>query len=554
MLIKMYRNAVVKQPLHPLPCPSRRHALQQQPAFKRAHHPHHPPAHAPRTTLTAPPPMPLALPFRAVFAASAVALSCCTSLLALLKSVLRADCSAPYTGGSSLRPVAISCIVTAALSLAASAAHLVKSRAWSHAAAVCSKWQPVYFLFVSVQRLVLTAVVAYAASAGPCSEHASTVHAVSLMSSCAVLMAALVAMCCDWEAQLPPALRRCTYGLLALVVLLDWTGSVVWGNPLAGNASFSVTESFSILLDNQLTSSIASQVVLALHFVYVSCRSRRGRGWSYASLRFELDECGRSMSMRGLPKSRSSGVESGTAAPMLGSDVSARAQLQPAEAARWRALSRLRQRWLQFQQRQVSRCRVFVIPCVAVLDAGGGGAAGFALARPAFDLRWLRPLQRLADAHPLCYVALGFVFLGVPSVVCAIVFTVQSRARGASNLVFNFFICIMMLGFLSSKRNGLDRVAVKHVAQSFRIAIFFALFAAEVALNIRQVYKFDMHPTEVVASALARLIFCMCIVLDCSPHLSSSAQVLFSVNARVAAHRIYVYACVRAEYFCRLGC
>ena len=35
--------------------------------------------------------MPLTLPFRAVFAASAVALSCSAALLTLLKSVLRQD-------------------------------------------------------------------------------------------------------------------------------------------------------------------------------------------------------------------------------------------------------------------------------------------------------------------------------------------------------------------------------------------------------------------------------------------------------------------------------
>ncbi len=90
--------------------------------------------------------MPLTLPFRAVLAASAVALSCSACLLALLKSVLRAECPAP--GGSSHRPVVIACVVAAALCLVASAAHLVKSRAWSQAAALCSKWQPVYFVIV----------------------------------------------------------------------------------------------------------------------------------------------------------------------------------------------------------------------------------------------------------------------------------------------------------------------------------------------------------------------------------------------------------------------
>ena len=90
--------------------------------------------------------MPLTLPFRAVFAVFAAALSCCACLLALLKSVLRAECPAP--GGSSHRPVVAVCVVAAALCLVASAAHLVKSRAWTQAAALCSKWQPVYFVIV----------------------------------------------------------------------------------------------------------------------------------------------------------------------------------------------------------------------------------------------------------------------------------------------------------------------------------------------------------------------------------------------------------------------
>jgi hypothetical protein len=363
------------------------------------------------------------------------------------------------------------------------------------------------------------------------------------MWSCAVLMAALSAMCGDREAQLPPALRRCAYGVLALVLLLDAVGSVLWGNLLAGDVSFSVTKSFSILLDNQLTSSIASQVVIALHFVYVSCRSGRGRGWAYASLRFELDECGRSMlmSMSMAATMTGSGMESGASAsaatPMLASDASARAELQHTGAARWKALSRLRQRWLQFQQRQVSLCRVFVVPCVAMRGAGGGGEAAFGLGRPAFDLRLLGPLQRLVDAHPRLYIGFMFFFLAVPAIVCTIVFSAQSQARGVSNVVLSSMLCIMSFGFLSSKGYGLDRVAVKHVALSFRFAIFVTLLAIDAALNIREVYTIDVHPLTVVAYAFFALLFCLCILLDCSPHLPPSVQIFISVNACNVAYQ-----------------
>ncbi len=97
---------------------------------------------------------------------------------------------------------------------------------------------------------------------------------------------------------------------------------------------------------------------------------------------------------------KDSGGSASAAMPMLASE-----ELPHAGAAASGMLSRLRVRWLGFQQRRVSRCRVFVIPHVAVLG-------GFALERPAFDMRWLRPLQRLADAHPRFYflVALCFRF------------------------------------------------------------------------------------------------------------------------------------------------
>jgi hypothetical protein len=322
------------------------------------------------------------LPFRGVLALSAVTLVCSVGLLTLLKSVLRSECPAP--GGSNLRPVTIACVVATALCLVASVAYLVKSRAWTQAAAICSKWQPVYFVIVTVEALILRAIVSVGSrQTGSCSEYENAVHAISLMWNCAVLMTALSTMCCDTAADLSPRLRRCAYGLLALVLLLDAIGSVVWGNPLASDASFSVTvnselfEHFSIVLDNQLTSSVASQVVLTLHFVYVACRSRGGRGWAYASLRFELDECGRSMLMSMVRTTTSflkdSGASASAVTPMLALDANAAAELQHAGAARCKAFSRLRQRWLQFQQRQVSRCRVFVVPCVEMRDAGGGG-------------------------------------------------------------------------------------------------------------------------------------------------------------------------------------
>jgi hypothetical protein len=486
--------------------------------------------------------MPVTLPFRVVFATSAVIFSCSAGLLTLLKRVLRSECPAP--AGSSLRPVAIPCVVVTALCLVASTAYLVKSRAWTQAAAICSNWQPAYFVIVTVQALILRAIVsAGSRQTGSCLEYERVVHAISLMWNCAMLMTALSTMCCDTAADLSPRQRRCAYGLLAMALLLDAIGSVVWGNPLASDASLSVTRNFTIFLDSQLTSCIASQAVLALHFVYVAFRSRGGRGWAYASLRFELDECGKSLSMSMVPTMTSSRKDSGAtlsaATPVLTLDASA--QLQHAGAARWNAFSRLRQRWLQFQQRQVSLCRVFAVPCVEMRDAGGGGGeVVIALARPALDLRWLRPLQRLADAHPRHYIGFAVFVLAVPAFACD--FLLRGQTRGISTLVFLFCICIMMFGFLSSKRYGLDRVAVKHVALSFRFAVFVTLLATIVALNIREVYTIDKPPTYVVGIAFSALFFCLCILLDCSPHVPPSVQIYISVRARTNCE---MQCCVR---------
>jgi hypothetical protein len=231
---------------------------------------------------------------------------------------------------------------------------------------------------------------------------------------------------------------------------------------------------------------------------------------------------------------KDSGRMASAATPMLASEESAPAESQLAGAVASSVLSRLRVRWQRFQQWQVSRCCVFVIPCVA---AGGGGGGGFAVARPVFDMRWLRPLQRLADAHPRFYVGFILCFLAVPSIFCAIIFTNQSAVKGVSTLVLTMLVCIMMVGFLSSKRYGLDGVAAKHVVLSFRFAVIVALLATDTALYARRVYTIGEHPTVAVSNAFKGLAFCLFVLLDCSPHLPALAQIFISVNARNNAHQ-----------------
>ncbi len=160
------------------------------------------------------------------------------------------------------------------------------------------------------------------------------------------------------------------------------------------------------------------------------------------------------------------------------------------------------------------------------------------LARPLFGLRWLAPLQRLADAHPRMYWGCSFAFQIVPNFVCYLLFVDQRHIRGICNLVFNCSILILALGFLSSKRYNLDRIAAKHVLLSFRFTIIAALHAMDVALTLRLVFTSDKHLTEVIALGLMVVIFCLCILLDCSPHLPPAVQIFISVCAHEIARQM----------------
>jgi hypothetical protein len=489
--------------------------------------------------------MPVTLTFRGAVAASAMSLTCFACLQALLKSALRDGCTVTAAGGSNIPAAVSACVASAAISLVAIAVYFFKTRAWSWtlAVSIASKWQSIYFAFLLVQSLVLIALVTYNVRAGravlaaPCAQFEHQVQALSWAWLCVNIMTVLSTMSCDLEAAVTPALRRCAYGLLALVLLLDAIGSVMWGNLLAGDISVSVSN-VSITLDNQITSCKMSQVMIALHFFYVSCRSKTGRGWAYPSLRYALDECGQAMSMQKKANQISSFAENSViasaATPMLSLDVSEVTSpvAHAAGAARSGAfLSRcslLHHRWLELQERRVSRCRVFIIPCIAVVNAGGGSDAAFELARPALDLRCLRPLQKLADGHPRLYVFLGFCFLCVPSIASSII--LHGKNAGISTLIFNSLTLIAMLGLMSSRRWGFDRVAAKHVVMSFRFALFVSLFAIDFALSARLVLRGLKHTTQTAANTIGAVNFCISILLECSPQLPSSAQLFISVS------------------------
>jgi hypothetical protein len=364
-------------------------------------------------------------------------------------------------------------------------------------------------------------------------------------------MAGVLAIYADIDPNLTPALRRCAQRLLVMCLCTEAVGSYVWGNDIAGTVSLSVSK-FEFVLDNQITSCITSQAVLAVYLAYVGWRSRRGRGWYYASLRFELDLCGRAslsqISMVINTQDLNERIVTSTScheasAPTSGAEVVP--DSMQGKGAPGHCLSRARQCLLRLQQRLMLNCRVFVIPCVAVKGKGGGDAE-FALARPTFDLRFLQPLHFIVDAHPKIYCGFLFFCLAVPSMSFSIL--LQPQIRGIPTLFFNTALVICILGFLSSKKYNLDKIAVKQVVLSFRFPIFVVLLSQWIALDARRAFlvlnegpesMYYMTPWDVAAVTMLCLLFCLCLLFDCSPHLPAAIQILTTVRAcKIALHQI----------------
>jgi hypothetical protein len=297
--------------------------------------------------------------------------------------------------------------------------------------------------------------------------------------------------------------------------------------------------------------------VLGVYFAYVGWRSRRGRGWYYASLLFELDECGRaSLSRRSVARdaqdvkemvvtSSSASLSSSLSRPQVSAATTEGAgrrdslQSEADEVPRSSSFSRARQRLLQYQSQQLSKCRVFVIPCVAV---SGGGGVEFVLARPAFDVRLLRPLQRVADAHPKFYWSSVFLFLFIPALSLSII--VSSHIRGIPNVCLNSAICTFIFGFLSSRQYNVDRVAVRHVVLSFRYMLIVVLLLQWIALDARRAHLvlnqgpasiYDTTPWTTAAIVVLTLNFCLLLLFDCSPQLPAAIQTFTTVRARAVA-------------------
>lgn len=503
------------------------------------------------------------------FAASAITVICSACLVAVLKRFFRSECidgQDVRSVSSALRQTITALLVVVTLAFGATTACLVKlhsKRAWKVVEAVCSKWQPLYFIVVSLQKIILRVIVMYHAigsmskhsTCHPHADNENEFHAALFVWDCVILMAGVSTISVDLH-DCTPALRRGAQFLLALCLCVDTLGSYIWGNEMSSLVSLSVS-TFELLLDNQITSCITSQFVLALYFVYVGWRSCHGRGWYHASLMFELDVCGRALLSRQIDLSlqqikhslNESHVTSSSSSmsPTPESEVeSDRLHSEAAGTSNSNAMSRLRQRLMQFQHRHESRCRVFVIPCVAVNESGGG-VAQFALARPAFNLSCLRPLQRAAEAHPKFYCACILLFLALPSLASAIFLSIQ--IRGIFSLLLNISMCIVFMGFLSSKRYNLDSVAVKQVAMSFRFVIFLVLLSQWIALNARRAHlvlnadraskynSSNTSPWTVFAVSVLAFFVTLCLLLDSCPHLPATTQIIVTVRARDPARR-----------------
>lgn len=309
------------------------------------------------------------------------------------------------------------------------------------------------FLAASVERIILRMIVVSAVDVCPLNA-ADEIHikVATIMWDCTVFLSGLQTMASDSDGNLAPRRRRCAYFVMALCLCIDLISSYIRGNALASPMSVTVGF-FDLFLDTAITSSITSQTVIALHFLYVSCRARSGRGWAYPSLRFELDSRASVMLSKLSLNHSFDGRGSTSAVTSTSQDETIIEQSRDSEVESLSAFMRLRRYILRFQQRHLSRCCAFVIPCVAFRDVGLGGDFEFAMARPTFVLKCLLPLQRLAEKNPGAYFSVMLCCVTVPGMVCHAV--LRGQAQGVALIFFSVCLLTMLLGYLSSALYGL---------------------------------------------------------------------------------------------------
>ena len=438
--------------------------------------------------------------FHWAFAASSITATCGACLLTLLKSAFHDECVDGSLGQSesTVHPTAVTSIVIGAVTVATNLAFLLlKSRSKRGRElifTICSKWQPAYFLIVSLEKLILLALVidnvVRNEHASPCSfsiRDEIQILAAACMLNLAILLLGMSVICCDLDDDFTPALKRFAYFLFVACFVLDAIGSYTWGNTLASRANLSFV-SLKFVLDNQITACITSQVVIALHFLFVSSRSKTGRAWAYAPLRFELalstGSTDISLAKLGTPLIKSALNErSFSGVPAL---VVVSQDLQNQPKAKPSMLLQMSQCWLQIQTRRISQCRVFAIPCATNHVDNASVDLELELERPLFHLKYLHYLSALAQAYPAFYICM-FAMFGLFSFLCSTFFKSQEDA-GIATLVLNCVTFVVGLGFFACKRHNLDRVAVKRVASSFRFTVCGLFLAMFFGFDVRLAY------------------------------------------------------------------
>jgi hypothetical protein len=507
--------------------------------------------------------MPLSLPkFIWAYVAYAFTSLCSVCLMTGLKSAYRSDCIDNTTPSSSraLFEASSATLVFALSTLVFNALlQLLKPRsksAWAVAVRIFQNWQPSYFIIVSCQRIILTALlIEDAARDGTAScalppSHLRLLLAALIAWNIALLLIGMSAILFDLTEDCTAALRRSAYVLFAICCFLDSIGAVVWGNTMAPLVSISIG-SFRFTLDEQITSSNASQTLISIYFLVQSFRSSSGRAWAFAPLRFELNAITLTetslqhfaprpallLAHVDLPSSSVDAHATSADRPQFDSDTNASAS-QPAFASdtvypqieeRPGFISRLRYRWIQFQSRQIARCHVFVIPCVSSQhsSAAAGSYECVELTRPLLQLPLLRLLHAFADAHANLYIAV-ITLLGLGSFMCQTLLGTNDQ-KGQACLVLNSAAFVLSLGFISSKRYALDKVAAKQIMFSFRFVIVSLFLAAMIALGSFLSHRGITSPWQTSAGAVFALIFLICVLLDCSPNLPAFAQTCISV-------------------------
>ena len=385
-------------------------------------------------------------------AATAIASVLSVCLHASLKSMFRAECISRRVGPSTSIAGSILTVFLAASTVVFCANFVIffmskSERARAVLAALFSKWQPLYFIAMSAQKIITRAItVRSAESTGQglvderlLQSETTKLHSAVIIWDCAILFIGLSAISSDVNSRFTPAMRRIAYGVLVICLAVDAVASFIWGNTMADQTSV-IVGSFNLLLDNQITSTIISQTVISLHFLFVSCRSRQGRGWAYAPLRFDLDDCGKRL----LSKPNTQLAPQPCDERVTPASPTAESALTNA-ASPSSCISALRQKLSLFQEKNSARCRVFVVPCVSMQLGGKGTRSDFAMGRPAFDLILLRPLQRLADAHPSSYVLFVSLFVVLPSLACQVF--LNGALQGISILILNSLMAAALFWF-----------------------------------------------------------------------------------------------------------